>query len=211
VKAVLLGAGGHARSVLWAARSAGQLEVVACTDPNPDLAGGEIDGVPVVGNDSALDGLRKDGVEAALIGLGGTGDNSTREALYDRASELGMVMPPTVHASAEVAPSATLGDGSVVLAGAIVGPGVVVGNNVIVNTGALVDHDCELEAHAHVATGARLAGDVQVGVGAHVGIGATVLGGLTIGERAIVGAGATVIHPVETKTTVVGVPAQPQS
>ena len=60
--AVIAGAGGHARSVLWAARSAGELEIVACTDPH---ATGELDGVPIVGGDERLAGL------AAPAGRGG--------------------------------------------------------------------------------------------------------------------------------------------
>jgi UDP-perosamine 4-acetyltransferase len=195
--------------VAEAIRRAGELELVGCTDPRPELAGTEIDGLPVIGDDSALDGLLESGVEAACIGLGGTGDNEPRSELFARARKLGFGLPPVVHPSAVVASTATLGEGSVVLAAAVLGPGVRVGEDVIVNTGAVVEHDCALDSHAHVATGARLAGNVRVGEGAHVGIGASVLGGVEIGAGAVVGAGAAVIRPVEAGATVAGVPAGP--
>lgn len=200
--AVIAGAGGHARSVLWAVRSAGELEIVACTDPH---ATGELDGVPIVGGDEAL---RDVGTEVAVIGIGGSRDNALRAAVYERLVHLGFVLPAVVHARATVADTATLGPGTVVLAGAVVGAGVTVGADVIVNTGAVVDHDCVLEDHVHVASGATLGGNVHVSHGAHVGLGASVIQGVRIGELAVVGAGAVVIRDVAQGTTVVGVPAR---
>ena len=204
----MLGAGGHARSVLEALLGADDLEIVGATDPRAELAGSEIDGIPVIGDDSGLSQLHADGVEAAFIGLGGTGDNAPRQALYERAKEIGFSLPAAVHHAAVIASTAALGEASVILAAAVVGPGVLVGENSIVNTGAIADHDCEIGSHAHIATGARLAGDVTVGSGAHVGVGASVLGGIEIGERAVVGAGAVVIADVPTGATVAGVPAK---
>jgi UDP-perosamine 4-acetyltransferase len=204
----MLGAGGHARSVLEALRGADDLEIIGATDPRAELAGTEIDGIPVLGDDSGLAELQADGVEAAFVGLGGTGDNAPRAALYERAKEIGFALPAVVHHAAVIASTAELAEASITLAAAVLGPGVIVGENSIVNTGAIVDHDCEIGAHAHIATGARLAGDVRVGTGAHIGVGASVLGGIEIGERAVVGAGAVVIADVPAGTTVAGVPAK---
>jgi len=200
VRAVIAGAGGHARSVLAAARSAGELELVACTDPQ---ATGDLDGVPIIGGDDALAGVD---AEAAVNGVGGIGDNTLRAAVFARLS--GFALPPVVHARAIVAETASLGPGTVVLAGAIVGPGSRLGANVIVNTGAIVEHDCVVADHVHIASGAVLGGDVQVADGAHVGLGATVLQGRRIGARAIVGAGAVVTRDVPGGVTAVGVPAR---
>ena len=209
MKAVIVGGGGHARSVLEAVRSAGELEPVAFTDRRSELAGTEIDGVPVIGDDSELEQLRNNGVEGACIGLGGRDDNHPRAELYARVKELGFTLPPVLHASATVASTAEVGDGSVLLAGAVLGAGARLGEDVIVNNGAVAEHDCALGSHVHLSSGAALGGAASVGEGAHVGLGASVLGGVEIGEWAVVGAGAVVLKQVAAETTVAGVPAEP--
>jgi UDP-perosamine 4-acetyltransferase len=208
MQVVVVGAGGHARSVIEALLSGGgALEPVACTDPDPARAGRVLDGVPVVGGDEELERLRREGVEGACLGIGGVGDNGPRARLHRTLLELGFELPPVLHAAAEVARSASVGAGTQVLAGAIVCAGAVIGDNVIVNTGAIVEHDCRIADDVHLATASALGGAVQVDRGAHVGLGASVLQGLTIGERAVVGAGAVVIRDVPPDTIAVGCPA----
>jgi sugar O-acyltransferase (sialic acid O-acetyltransferase NeuD family) len=203
VKAVLIGGGGHARSVAEAIRAAGNLELVGVTDVAGDT--GEL---PHLGSDDVLPDLLGRGVTAAVMGVGGVGDNRLRARLFDHARELGFALPSVVHPSAAVASDASLGDGTVVLAGAVVGAGALVGHDVIVNSGAVVEHDCVVGDHVHLATGALLGGSVRIGAGAHVGLGAAVLQGIAVGSRAIVGAGAVVVGDVPEGVTVMGVPAR---
>lgn len=210
MNAVIAGGGGHARSVIAAVRAQAVLRLVAATDPRADLAGGTLDGVPLIGGDERLAGLLDDGVQAAVIGVGGTGDNAPRARVHQMLEQLGFELPSVVHPRACLADTALLGAGTVVLAGANVGPGVVIGANVIVNTSAVVEHDCVLEADVHVASGAILGGGVRVDRGAHVGLGAVVLQGRRIGAGALIGAGAVVIRDVPPGATVVGVPAAPR-
>lgn len=208
MRAVILGAGGHARSVLESLRSAsGAPEPVAVTDPDPARAGGALDGVPIVGGDDELPRLLAEGVKAACLGVGGTRSNEGRRRLFALARSLGFALPVVRHASAQVAQAARIGAGSQVLALAVLGPGAVLGENVIVNTGAIVEHDCTIGDHVHLATGCALAGGVTVRAGAHIGLGAVVLQGITIGENAVVGAGAVVLRDVAAGDVVVGCPA----
>jgi sugar O-acyltransferase (sialic acid O-acetyltransferase NeuD family) len=208
VKVVIIGAGGHARSVLWALRSTGEHEVVALTDPDGERHGTEVDGVVIAGDDDRLAGLRGDGVEGAVLGVGGVGDNGPRGRLFKVVSELGFALPCIVHARAAVADRSALGRGTVVLAGAVVGPGAVVGEDVIVNTGALLEHDTIVGDHAHVASGAALAGGARISQGVHIGLGAVVLQRVHVGANAVVGAGAVVLGDVAPGAVVVGVPAR---
>jgi UDP-perosamine 4-acetyltransferase len=209
MKLVVVGAGGHARSILEAVRAAGEHEAVACTDPRPELAGKDLDGVPIVGDDSRLAELLESGAGAACIGLGGAANNRPRMALFDRILGAGFELPAIIHPAAIVASNARIGRGCVVLAAAVVGPGASLADNVVVNTGAVVEHDCIIEAHVHVATGALLGGEVVCERLSHIGIGASVLNGLRIGAGAVVGGGSAVIRDVAPETTVVGCPAAP--
>lgn len=201
----ILGAGGHGRVVLELIRSLGY-DVVGFTDPDRELWGKEIQGIPVIGGDDEIFKKPTKGVALAM-GMGGVGDNSPRMKLYQSLSSRGFVFPCFSHPSAMVSESARLGNGTVVMAGAVVQAGCLLGENVIINTGALVDHDCRIEDHAHIAPGAVLSGGVSIGCGAHIGAGAVVIQGIRIGERALVAAGAVVVKDVKQGSMVMGVPA----
>src|SRR2546430_13571427 len=189
MKAVLVGAGGHARVVLDAARASG-LDVVAVVDARADLKGSKFEGLEIVGDESAIADLRRRGVDAVLLGVGSIDVGGARRALYARISALGLQLPVVRHPSAVVSPTATIGPGSVVFANATINPGARVGTNVIVNTATIVDHDVVIGDHAHVSPGAHLAGGGTGGEGSHVGIGARSIQGVRIGASAVVGPGA---------------------
>jgi UDP-perosamine 4-acetyltransferase len=194
--------------VLEALRGAGLHEIAGLTDPRPELHGAEVDGAPVLGDDGILPRLLSEGVGAAAIGVGGTGDNGPRERVFTSVEALGFDLPPVVSPAAFVAASARLGRGVVVLPAAVVGAGATLGRNVIVNSAAVVEHDCDIGDHVHVASGAILGGHTRVGAGAHVGLGASVRQGIEIGAGALVGAGAVVVSDVAPGTTVLGSPAR---
>ncbi len=198
-----LGAGGHARSLLEALRSAGRYEVVALVDDDPSRAGGVVLGVPVVASLEEVDAA------LAFVGVGGVADAGPRRRAFARLRDAGYELPPVVHASAVVSPWATLGLGAQVLAGAIVNAAAVLGDGAIVNTGAIVEHDCVVGASAQLGPRAVVGGDATVGDAAHVGMGAVVLEGRTVGDGAFVAAGAVVTRDVPAGARVAGVPARP--
>ena len=203
-----LGAGGHAKVVIDILIREEHRRLAGLLDKDPALWGREVMGLPVLGGDELLPGLREKGFAAFFIGLGGVGDLSPRIALFEAALAAGLTPVEAVHPRAVVAESAILGPGITIMAGAVINPGAELGKNVIVNTGAVVEHDCLIRDHAHIATGAVLSGGVRVGRAAHVGAGAVVRQGLTIGEEALVGAGAMVVEDVADGAVVVGNPAR---
>ena len=205
----ILGAGGHGRVVLELIRCL-RYEVAGFTDPDRELWGKEIQGIPVIGGDDEIIKKSTEGLALAM-GLGGVGDNGPRMKLYQSLSSMGFIFPCFFHSSAMVSESAGLGNGTVVMAGAVVQAGCLLGENVIINTGALVDHDCRIEDHAHIAPGAVLSGGVSIGCGAHIGTGAVVIQNIKIGEGALVAAGAVVVKDVAAGEKVMGIPAKARS
>lgn len=207
MQVALFGAGGHARVVLDAARCQG-LEVAVVLDDRAELHGTTIEGLPVIGGESALDTLGARGITALILGVGSVQASPVRAELFERLAARGFQLPVVRHPSAAIASTARLGDGTVVFAHAVVNPNARVGRNVIVNSSAVVEHDCVISDHVHISPGALLAGAVRVGEGTHVGIGAIVIQGVSIGRGAMVAAGAVVLHDVPDNGRVAGVPAR---
>lgn len=208
LKAVGLGAGGHAKVVIELLRQSGGVELVGLTDPRKELWGTSVLGVPVLGDDSSLSMVYRDGVRHAFIGVGSVGTPLVRKCLYELAHMNGFMLIHAVHPQAVISPSAVIGEGATIMAGALINTDARLGENVIINTGAIVEHDCSIGNHVHIATGARLASTVCVGDETHVGVGATVKQSINIGRNVIVGAGAAVVHDVADNTVVAGVPAR---
>lgn len=209
VDCVILGGGGHAAVVIDALRSAGSVDRLAVLDSDEATWGEQVLGVPVLGGDELLPDLISKGAGRFVVGLGGTGDNLPRRALFEKGIHLGLQPMTVIHAAAVCSSWAEVGAGSVILPGAVVNARASLGLNVIVNSSAAVEHDCRIGDHAHIATGARLAASTRVGACAHVGVGAVVRQGMIVGENALVGAGAVVVQDVPPGVTVIGVPARP--
>jgi UDP-perosamine 4-acetyltransferase len=180
----------------------------AILDAKPEQWGTEIQGVPVLGDDTLLKELICQGVECFVVGLGSTCDNRPREKLYELGLAYELKPVRIVHPGSICSSFVELGEGVQVLSGAIVNAGVRVGDNVIINSGAIIEHGCQIGDHVHVATGARLAGNVKIGSLAFVGAGAVVKQAVNIGTSAVVGAGSVVIQDVSPGATVVGCPAR---
>lgn len=206
MKAIVLGAGGHARVVASVLRQRRGLQLAGFTDAARELWGRVIDGVKVLGGDEKAG---RPGAAALFNGLGVGRDVSARRRLYESLKARGHRFPALVAASAVVDRTAELGNGCQILTRAVVHPGASIGENAVINTSAVVEHDCRVGAHAFVSPGAVLLGAAQIGAGAFVGAGACVLIGVKIGEGAVVAAGAVVLHDVPNGGRVAGVPAKP--
>lgn len=203
---VIVGAGGHARVVLDVIRQTGGFNVRGFIDTaSRDGQNTMHEGLPIFTGDAAVEELRSEGVEYAVIAIG---DNQARQTMAERLSKSDFTMATLVHPSAIIANGVAIGSGTVIFAGVIINPSTYIGDNVILNTAATIDHDCVIENCAHIAPGVHLAGHVRVGERALVGVGAAVKPNIRIGNDARVGVGAAVIHDVPRGVTVVGVPAR---
>ena len=203
---IIIGAGGHGRVLLDALRTDGTA-VTGFTDSDARLAGTEIDGIPVMGDDDQVFEFDTDAV-LLVNGIGSIGNPERRRKVFERMGAAGYQFKRVAHPGAIVSRGASIGDGAQIMAGAVVQTGSVVGENAIINTGAIVDHDCIFGALAHVAPGATLSGNVRLGAGAHVGAGATVLQGLKLGDNSMIAVGAVVVKNVGDGDTVAGIPAR---
>ena len=133
------------------------------------------------------------------------GNNKARKTITEKRAFL---YGRAIHPTAQISKRASIGEGTVIMAGVVVNSSAVIGKHVIVNTNASIDHECILEDYVHVSPGASLAGNVVVGEGTHIGTGASVIPGVRIGKWCTIGAGAAIIKDVPDFATVVGVPGR---
>lgn len=207
MKAIVLGAGGHARVVLAMLAATGDYDVAGVVDTDTPRPGEIILGVPVLGGINQLTELRNTGVEAAFVAIG---DGAARAKAQATLASEGYALPPLVHPSAFISPNVHLGAGTQVCALAFVGPEAVLGDGVVINTQAAVDHESRIGDFATISPAVTIAGRCTIGAGAFLGLGAKVSHGLMIGAGARLGAGAVALADVAPGVLAVGLPARPK-
>jgi sugar O-acyltransferase (sialic acid O-acetyltransferase NeuD family) len=207
---IIVGAGGHATVVADALLARG-MKVLGFTDADSTRHSRELCGLPVLGDDAALERYNRADVKLAN-GIGSAGSSAARQirrAAQVRLAERGWQFTTVLHPDSVISRFASVGVGAQVFAGAVIQAGARVEEGCIINTGAIVEHDATIGRFSHVAPRAVVCGDVTIGENSHVGAGAVIRQGLTLGAETCVGLGAVVVRDCEGQCVLVGVPAKP--
>jgi len=157
-KLIIIGAGGHGRSVAEAGVLSGTWNAIDFVDDDYPSRVSSGRWAIVANTNSLLDLISPgDGVIIAI------GDQSTRKRLFALAQEAGAAMATVIHPRATISQDVDIGLGTAVMAGAAVGTQVKIGMGAIVNANATVDHDVALGDFVHLGVGVQLSGGVVVG------------------------------------------------
>ena len=191
---IVIGLGGHAKSVIDSIESNSDYKIVGYTD-NDDK--GEYKGYKWLGTDNSLEGMYKNGVENAVICLGYLGSSNVRDDLYNFVKEIGYNLPVIADASAIIASDVSVDEGTFIGKGVVINSNTRIGKMCIINTGAIIEHDNNICDFSHVAVGVTLCGGVSVGTHCFIGANSTIIQYKTIGDRCIVGAGSIVLNDVD--------------
>ena len=139
---LILGAGGFGQMVAEMAQLTGQYETIGFLDD--------------ASKDSRVVGKCVD-YEACLeeypLAVAAFGNNKMRLHWVDKLLEAGFTVPPMVHPSAVISPSAVLEPGCFVMQRAVVNTHTVIEKGCLINAGAIVDHDSRVCAGAHICLG----------------------------------------------------------
>ena len=185
---ILIGGGGHCKSVIDVIEQEGRFEIVGIVD-KPELLGSNVLGYSVIGNDSDLDSLAKK-YQYALITVGQIKSPLLRIKLFDLATEAGFILPSIISPNAYVSKYASIGNGVIIMHNALVNVSASIGDNCIVNSKALIEHDCLISKHCHISTNATINGGVIVQSGCFIGSGTITKESITIGENSFIKAGS---------------------
>lgn len=202
---ILLGGGGHCRSVIDLIRAMDISRIHGILDQK-ELVGGTVSGCSILGTDDMIPELVRQG-HGFVITAGQVGRSLLRQKLYEAVRMAGGQLVTITSPHAYVASDAQVGPGVTIGHGAVVNSGARVGANCIVNTGAIVEHDTVVEPHCHISTGAIVNGGCTIGPACMIGSRAVILQGVNIGADCVIGAGAVVLRDVPQGLTMVGVPA----
>lgn len=168
---ILIGGGGHCKSVIDVIEQGNQFEIVGIID-RKELVGSEVLGYKILGSDEDLKDLRHD-YKYALITVGQIKSPEIRIKLFKILKSFGYELPVIISPLAYVSKHARLGEGTVIMHHALVNANVIIGQNCIINTKALIEHDAIIEDNCHISTGAIINGGVHVKAGAFYGSNAT--------------------------------------
>ena len=200
---ILIGGGGHCKSVIDVAESAGYT-ILGILDM-PEMVGTSVLGYPVLGTDDDIP-YYVDKAEF-VITVGFIKSPAIRIKLYNKVKEAGGKLATIVASTAHVSKYATIGEGTVVMHHAFVNAGAKVGNNVILNTFTNIEHDAVIGDQCHISTGTMVNGDCKVGANCFIGSQSVLANGITIGDDIIVGAGSLVRKSISVKGIYSGNPA----
>ena len=116
--------------------------------------------------------------------------------------------PSLIHENAYVSKTAKIGKGTVVFSGAYLGPNAVLGDWSVLNTNSVVEHDSRIGNSCIISIGVTVAGNVVIEDECFLGMGALVSHSITVGRRARIFAGSFVNKNVGSGESVLGIPGR---
>jgi sugar O-acyltransferase (sialic acid O-acetyltransferase NeuD family) len=204
---LLIGGGGHCKSVLDTLLSANDYTEIGIIDKESNI-GKQVLGFPTVGCDRDLPKLFRDGFLDAFVTIGSFGDTRLRNTLFKILEEVGFNIPNIVDPSAAVSSYAELKSGIFVGKKAVINAGAAIGRGVIINSSAVIEHDCVVGDFVHIAPGSVLCGGVKIGANTHVGANCVIRQEITVGANTIIGAGSAVVGNLHNNIVAYGNPCR---
>ena len=167
---ILVGGGGHCKSVIDVAESAGYA-ILGILD-RPEEVGKRVLSYEVIGTDDDMSKYADKAEFIVTVGHIKSADLRIKlhQMIEDAGCQLATIIAPTAH----VSKYAMIGEGTVVMHQAVVNADAKIGKGCIINTFANIEHDVVIGDYCHISTGAMVNG------------GATIADGIFIGSQSVV-------------------------
>ncbi len=192
---VLIGGGGHCKSVIDVAESAG-FSIVGILDVKENI-GKKILDYSIVGTDDNI----VDYVDKALflITVGQIKDATLRIKLHQKVLNVGGKFATIIASTAHVSKYASINEGTVIMHSAVVNADAIIGKGCIINTFANIEHDAVVGDYCHISTGAMVNGNCVVGEGTFLGSQSVMVNGVSVASGCVIAAGAMVRKNIVSK------------
>ncbi len=187
-KILLIGGGGHCKSVIDVIESQNRFEIAGIVDKK-DLIGEKVLGYEVIASDDDLDELVNK-CKYAVITVGQLKSVDTRIKLFQLLKKIGFELPVIISSRAYVSKYAQVDEGTVVMHDALINAGAIIKTNCIINSKALIEHDAIINENCHISTCAVINGGVIVEKNCFVGSNVVTKQYITIKENSFIKAGS---------------------
>ena len=201
---ILIGGGGHCKSVIEVAESAGY-EIKGILDMPDEVGKDVLPGHKVIGTDDEIPQY----VEECdfIITVGFIKNPALRIKLYNKVKAAGGRLATIIASTAHVSKYAELGEGTVIMHHVFVNAGAKIGDNCIINTFVNIEHDAEVGNQCHISTGTMVNGECKIGENCFIGSQSVCANCIEIASDIIVGAGSVVRKSIRVKGIYAGNPA----
>ena len=199
---VLVGFGGHAKSVIDSIERAKKFHIIGFTDI---VAQKEYRGYKYLGNDDVLQKYFDEGIKCAAVTLGYMGTGKIRDYLYYRLKRIGFCLPVIIDSSSVLAEDVIIKEGTFVGKNCVINSASEIGSMCIINTGAVIEHESYVGDFSHVSVNATLCGSVMLGEHCFVGANSTIIQNVRVESECIIGAGSVVLGDVAIGQKVFGI------
>lgn len=201
---ILVGGGGHCKSVIDVAECAGY-SILGIFD-RPEEVGKKVLSYEVIGTD---DDMAKY-VDCAefIVTVGQIKSPDLRIKLHGMLEKIGAKMATVVAPTAHVSKYARLGAGTVVMHQAVVNADAKIGKGCIINTFANIEHDVTIGDYCHISTGAMVNGGAIISDGSFVGSQSVVNQCVKIKRGGIIASLSVVNEDITEKGIYAGSPAK---
>lgn len=191
-KIIILGCGGHAKSVCDTLLAFPEKYEIAGFVDRAENMDFSYEGIKTIGTDQDLQKIYNQGIHCAVLGIGFLGKNDVRKRLAIKLRNIGFSFPIIADSTAIVARSAEIGEGTFIGKGVVVNANAHIGQYCIINSCSLIEHDCHIGDFTHIAVSACICGGVDIGRECLVGANATIIQGMTIADYDIIPAGVVI-------------------
>lgn len=200
---ILIGGGGHCKSVIEVAESAGHT-ILGILD-RPDEVGKKVFDYEIIGVDDDIPNY----VDKAefVITVGFIKNPALRIKLYEKVLQAGGKLATLIASTAHVSKYTQIGQGTVIMHQAFVNAGAAIGDNVIINTFANIEHDAHIGNQCHISTGTMVNGDCVIGDNCFIGSQSVLANAISICSDVVVGAGSLVRKSINQSGIYSGNPA----
>ena len=168
---LLIGGGGHCRSVIDVIEQENKYTIVGIIDTK-ELVGTKVLGYNVIGCDDDLLRLYQM-YKHAVVTVGQIRSNDLRVKLFDILKDIGYNLPVITSPLAYVSKHAFVNEGTVIMHQALINANAKIVKSCIINSKALIEHDAVIEDNCHISTAAIINGGTNIKTNSFIGSNAT--------------------------------------